>query len=241
MSIRIRNKLKPKSHNLKPQSGFSLVELMVTISIFVIITSITLTNYPKFSNKLSLDLLAQDIALSLRQAQIFGSSVFGAKSSGGPTRVFKAYGVHFNAPTVGQIIYPYFLFADIDNPLRFDAIIPPDPTTLLCGEPTSANECVQKFLVTGRNKVKLLCKDFIDSGIPAEQRVGNCEDANNNNQLSSLDIVFVRPNLDAKFTAVDLIGNQVANVSNVGIILESLGGDYNKTVVVWKTGQISVE
>lgn len=228
--------------------GLTLVELLVSISIFVLITSVTMTNYPRFSNKLSLDLLAEDVALSLRQAQIFGSSVLGAKRSlDGQTRTFGAYGVHFEVPGPLNSAdrYTYLLFADIKDgnsgARRYDG--PTVSSDLLCPGPTLfpvVNECLQKFLVSGKNKIKLLCKNFEEA--EASQRVKVC-DEDKSKQIAWLDILFVRPNLDAEFT----IGNDNINLvkgsglSNVGIVLESLGGEYNKTIVVWKTGQISVE
>ncbi len=234
-------------------SGFSLIELMVTITIFVMVTSITLTNYPKFSNKLSLDLLAQDIALSLRQAQIFGSSVLGTKSAGvGEVKKFGAYGLHFEAPNPtrdisesGQYLYTYLLFADISTTQNVKEYAGPRTNEVNpCPGPSLDNECVQKFLITGRNKIKFLCLNFKQGGVgqllssQVANPVGACK--NTNNQLLQLDVVFVRPNLDAKFTAIGPSG-PITGLSNVGIVLESPNGDYYKTIVVWKTGQISVE
>lgn len=240
-----------KKNRLKNNRGFSLVELMVTITIFIMITSITLTNYPRFSNKLSLDLLAQDIALSVRQAQISGASVLGSKSKEGEeARVFKAYGVHFEAPrSEDDNAYPYLIFADLINPPGIYQYDGPSTygftTELACNQPklsdlafsNQPNECLQRLIVTGFNKVKFICKNFED-GAP-EDRVKNCQD-DPDRQLSWLDIVFVRPNLDAKF-AVGIPPEKDPSISNVGIVLESPQGEYRKTVVVWKTGQISVE
>lgn len=231
---------------------------MVTIAIFVMLTSVTLTSYPKFSNKLSVDLLAQDIALSLRQAQIFGSSVLGSKSTSvlGQTKIFGAYGVHFEPPVTGQPNYTYLLFADIDNDpsnkanqirrynLNLDPI-PPIDVNLPCGDPVyPANECLQKFVVTGRNRITDLCLNYIDPDMPTgTDWVANCRSKNAVSPKSYIDVVFVRPNLDAKFVVADSAFLPIINtpISNVGIVLESPGGEYHKTIVVWKTGQISVE
>ncbi len=224
--------------------GFTLVELMVSISIFMLLTGVTLMSYPKFSNKLSLDLLAEDIALSLRQAQIFGSSVLGSKSTtAGQTKTFGAYGIHFEKPTATNP-YAYLLFADIDNQapqtMRKFNIDPPETPidqNLTCGSPTFPdNECVQKFLISGRNKLVAMCANYIRNNVQSQDRVTNCL----GNPLNSLDIVFVRPNLDARFTAFNDAG-EVKNFSNIGLVLESPNKEYYKTIVVWKTGQISVE
>ena len=244
------------------KAGFSLVELMVSIGIFVMITSITLTNYPKFSNKLSLDLLAQDIALSLRQAQVSGSSVLGAKSGGAQT--FGAYGIHFGDPspppqldtTSGPYQYAYLLYADIvGNPANrsFQGSYKSDSTS--CSDPTAAEECVQKFLITGRNKVRAICANFEAMGITPDERAKKCDDISNGDltqdRLSWLDVVFVRPNLDAKFFAEKTLSRGVVgDFSDVGIVLASpsfattANGQpelYYETIVIRKTGQISVE
>jgi prepilin-type N-terminal cleavage/methylation domain-containing protein len=237
--------------------GFSLVELMVSITIFIMITSITLTNYPRFSNKLSLDLLAQDIALSVRQAQISGSSVLGSKSvTGEEARVFKAYGVRFEAPRpADEAAYPYIIFADITSSSNFNQYDGPstykfgEDLNLSCNQPkvsdtafsNQPNECLQRFLITGFNRVKFLCANFEDG--PADKRIENCQN-DPTKQIPVLEIVFVRPNLDAKFNignGIDPASKAPATISNVGIVLESPTSDYQKTVVIWKTGQISVE
>ncbi len=244
-------KLKIKKIN----NGFSLVELMVSISIFVLITSLTLANYPKFGNKLSLDLLAEDIALSFRQAQIFGSSVVGTKSAG--PAAFGAYGLHFEAPEAGSYNYPYLLFADIrkrgsitnqyDGPSAFifDPVNGPNcpANTESQIQSNGPNECLERFLISGFNQVKFLCKDFEKGGEDYDARVRACELANKKTSVLVLEVLFRRPNLDANFAVREQIGSltEASDISTIGIVLESPGGDYTKTVVVWKTGQISVE
>ena len=230
------------SRRLLVNSGFSLVELMVSISIFMVITSITLVNYPKFSNKLSLDLLAEDMALSLRQAQIFGSSVLGAKGGSGSTKAFSEYGIHLDDPDNYTAEYNYILFADINGSRSYNG---PEAvaTNFVCpliGGPVANQECLQIFKVTGFNRVRSLCKDYAtDEAI--DQRIASC--SKDEKQLGSMDVVFVRPNLDPKFFLKGKLGEvkDTTNISNVGIILESAGGEYTKTIVIWRTGQISVE
>jgi prepilin-type N-terminal cleavage/methylation domain-containing protein len=242
-----------KLYSQNNKRGFTLVELMVSISIFIIITSVTLVNYPRFSNKLSLDLLAEDVALSVRQAQVFGASVLGTKTVGqNSTKAFKAYGIHFEAPLPNAATYKYLIFADINGDRIYDGPDANRPIPFSCphietgnvSSPINGEECVQNFQITGWNQARSLCSNFIDKDHPEDQtsdeRVVQCSD--DTKQISSLDIAFVRPNLDAKF-AIKVNGQAVSsdNISNVGIIFESPGGDYKKTVVIWKTGQISVE
>jgi len=88
--------------------GFSLIELLVTMSIVVIVTSVSLANYPSFSEKLSLKRTVQEVALSIRQAQIYGGSV--KKFEGATIEDFPGYGVYFSEDSSF-----FSLFADEDN------------------------------------------------------------------------------------------------------------------------------
>ncbi len=52
--------------------GFTLIEFIVIISIFAIMSAVTLFNYQGFKSSVSLSNLSRDIALTIRQAQVFG-------------------------------------------------------------------------------------------------------------------------------------------------------------------------
>ena len=58
----------------KSQQGFSLLELMVVIAIFLIITAVVMTNIPSFGRRGALDLTAQEVAGCIRAAQTYGTS-----------------------------------------------------------------------------------------------------------------------------------------------------------------------
>ena len=83
--------------------GFTLIELLVVTAILVVISSLVLVNNNRFSGQILLENLGYDIALSIRQAQVYGITVhsFGGTFTAG-------YGMHFerNSPTT------YLLFAD---------------------------------------------------------------------------------------------------------------------------------
>ncbi len=59
----------------KQSRGFSLIELIVAVSIFAFISTVVLANNNKFNSSVLLGSLAYDIALSVREAQVFGLSV----------------------------------------------------------------------------------------------------------------------------------------------------------------------
>lgn len=67
-----------------------MVELLVTMAIFLVITSVVLANYRTYGNNAYFANASEDIVLALRQAQVYG---VGAKGSG--TSFDLAYGVNF--------------------------------------------------------------------------------------------------------------------------------------------------
>ena len=89
-----------------PRRGFSLVELIVVISIFSLITGIILTRHSQFNSSLLLSNLAYEVALSIREAQVFGLS---SRQSGSTFDL--GYGVHFDSLTPAS----YIVFADLDR------------------------------------------------------------------------------------------------------------------------------
>ena len=78
----------------KANSGFTLVELLITISIFVILTGVVLFSQSKFNGSILLTNLAYDTAVTLRQAQTYGINIKEFNTGSG-TGQFVPYGVHF--------------------------------------------------------------------------------------------------------------------------------------------------
>lgn len=93
---------------IAPQSqrGFSLMELIVVTGILTLITGLMLMNNNKFGGVILLENLAYDVALSMREAQVYGISVrqFGAGNFD------VGYGVHFDMVSPKS----YSLFGDVD-------------------------------------------------------------------------------------------------------------------------------
>lgn len=95
--------------NNNTERGFSLIELLVAISILATISIIVLANHTRFNGSVLLGSLAYDIALSVREAQVFGVSVRQYNAS------FKlGYGVLFEGAA------SYSLFADTNSNKVYD-------------------------------------------------------------------------------------------------------------------------
>lgn len=95
----------------RARGGFTFLELLVSIAIVAIISSVVVANYWSFSRNIELKDLTYEVALTLRQAQVFGVNV----------KMFEGvfdlgYGVHFDNSYSGT---KYILFADKDRDLKY--------------------------------------------------------------------------------------------------------------------------
>lgn len=227
------------------QNGFTLVEMVVVLAIFGVITSTVLFNYGKFRTTVSLENLAQDIALSIRKTQSYASSVRGvqlAPSPLGETVQFPGYGIHFNLPqapggTLDGSAKSFVIFADISgipapgslavfsgSGAKYDNSMGVD----VCGVNLSlGNECIDFVTITTSDKISKICT--------TSNGTTNCATTN-----VALDIVFTRPKVEPSFCL--LSGGSTscssATISKVSIEVTSALGD-TKTITIWNTGQIS--
>ncbi len=103
--------LHPKPYTLNPTQGLTLVEMVVTVAIFAIISTVVIARNAQFDDEVLLNNLAYDIALSVRQAQQYGINV--RVSEGISDR---PYGIYFEDQST-----TYILFIDSDNDLTYDA------------------------------------------------------------------------------------------------------------------------
>ncbi len=209
------------------KSGFTLIELVVTVAIFALLTSVILARYPRFSSSAALGILAQDVALTIRQAQVFGLGVRGVET--GSSQEFLSHGAHFDSQNTKSFV----LFVDIPpspalpgtTPIADKKYNPPvsDPNTC-------SGECKEKFNIQNPNFIDSICGDY-------KLNADSCV-----NPLVSLDIVFTRPNPEASIIGrvQGAFADQV--FSDAAIIFKSTRDD-NRTraVVVWNTGQLTTQ
>lgn len=90
------------------QAGFTLIELIVVTAILTLVTSLVLVNNNRFGGRILLENLAYDVALTVREAQVYGISV----RQFGSGNFAVGYGVHFTRGTEGDPATTFVLFAD---------------------------------------------------------------------------------------------------------------------------------
>ena len=92
----------------KLQAGFTLIEMLVVIAVMAIVTGVMLANNGRFGGQVLLQNLAYDIALPLRQAQVYGISV---QRFEGTDEYVAGYGVNFRSSSPDFFI----LYGDLDE------------------------------------------------------------------------------------------------------------------------------
>jgi len=124
-------------------AGFTLIELLVVCAIIIVVTGLILIDNNKFGGEVILENLAYDVALSVRQAQVYGIAV----NRFGSNTFTAGYGIHFASASPST----YVLFADLKGNGMYDPSYSPSELvqtinltqgyaiTNLCATPASSN------------------------------------------------------------------------------------------------------
>ena len=204
----------------RTSAGFSLIELLAVTGVMALVSGVILVSNSKFGGKVLLQNLAYDIALSIRQSQVYGIAVqrFG-------TNTFSAgYGVHFDISSPSN----YILFGDA---ITVNGLYD-------CPTPGSVNTCeqVEATTITNGFRIYQLC---------ATLTTGGTEDCTS---FSGLDVLFKRPDPDAwisvkpssgTFTSCITVGS-TACYSSARIRVRSPRGDLS-SILIDQNGQITVQ
>lgn len=114
---------------------------MVVTSIFIILSAVVLANNSRFGHVIILENLTHDIALSVREAQVYGIAVRRYDPGSGPGIFSYGYGVHFAPGTT------YEIFADANANGRWDA-----------------GETVKQTTISGGFSIADICAPAADCG-----------------------------------------------------------------------------
>lgn len=192
--------------------GFTLVELLVAIAIFTVMTSILVVKYGGFSEGMTLTNLAYDIALTLREAQSYGINSSDAGSlTGAPGKFDTAYGAYFNVGNRTRFtLYGDYDAADTGGKVGY----------------TGSNENIRVMTMKQGNRLDYLCV-----------RLGTGSCATN---INIIDIQFKRPDPSPIIYAGTNANSLTKNWDYAEVRVVSPNKSYRK-VVVRTSGQISVE
>ncbi|OGC88109.1 hypothetical protein A2419_01405 [Candidatus Adlerbacteria bacterium RIFOXYC1_FULL_48_26] len=161
------------SSKAKSPRGFTLIELLAVTVIITIITLTMLLRQSSFDSTTVLRSVTYGVALSVRQAQVYGVSVLGT-NNGGTVTYATAYGLYFQR----NITNTYILYADFNRNGGYDN-----------------GEAVKVFTLSPGYTIPEAC-------VVQSSGVKNCTGSNDTAgvyTVDSVDIQFRRPNPDALF------------------------------------------
>jgi prepilin-type N-terminal cleavage/methylation domain-containing protein len=224
---------KVKMYARNNNRGFTLIEMLVSIAIFIIVTAVVLAGYRKFGQNVLTTNLAYEIALSIREAQVYGMSV--KETASGSLKYTAGYGVDFSLPSdPDDGIRYYTVFIDNDNS-RFCTLNNPGE---LCKD---GSERLKVYDLPEQSKIEKICGVFDgDTNTdPTMNNDGKSEECDPT--IVSLSMVFTRPNPEASIRAVYSDGSMSGLYKGARIYISSyVGGGSKRVVEVWNTGQIAV-
>jgi len=205
-------------------SGFTIIELIVSIAIFAFMTALVVSKYGTFNQNTLLVNVAYDMALTVRTAQSYGLSV---KSVDGSSNVFTApYGVHFDVTSNPTSNNKFTLFVDKPQKGFYDSS---DPT-----------EAITTYTLNSGAYISKICLGTVDSNCSV---LGDLKLDSSN--TGDIDITYRRPNPDAYFCNGGHPGlltcPSFSSKPIVFITVTSADKTNSQNVVIRKNGQISVE
>ncbi|MEI7720214.1 MAG: prepilin-type N-terminal cleavage/methylation domain-containing protein [bacterium] len=202
-------------------AGFTLIELLVVLAIISIMTFVLLVQQSKFDSSTVLRSLAYNVALSVRQAQVYGVSV---KESSLGTSVFaQAYGLYFNPAASPN---SYLLFADANGDQRYTS---------------SPDETVTTFKINNTYKVAEVCVIKSDG----TRRCSGGDDSSGAGTINTLTVLFKRPNPDAQLLGLKsdgtfVLGDFADQYINAYVQIKATDSTL-RGIHISQTGQVSVD
>ncbi|KKU67539.1 MAG: hypothetical protein UX89_C0014G0009 [Parcubacteria group bacterium GW2011_GWA2_47_16] len=210
------------SHRSK---GFSLIELVVAMAIFVTISSVLVVSQRRFGGNTLITNLAYDVALTMRQAQVYGISVRRVKAVSDPEGIAqfeRSYGIH-----IGTAGY-YILFADADNDKKYNTASN-SATGCLSSPSSGLPECVSFFKIEHGNYIKQFCGG-------ADCYYGPLA----SNAIDRLEVLFHRPEPEPTvkgYKSGALVSGDYGSAS----VMVSSPQMATKSICISATGQMSIK
>lgn len=210
----------------RASGGFSLIEMMVVLSIISLITIVTLTNHSNFDRSLLLTDASYALALSIREMQTFGlsSRTYGGVQDAG-------YGFYTARITPSS----YTLFADT-NATGAGATCPsgaagtPEAKTGNCLYTAGSDVAVQSFTLTRGFRISNFCG----------RDMGGVRRCSTDNYINAMNLVFRRPDTDSIINAYRVSPAGWIQLTNAEIYLTTADGMATRAVCISSIGQVSV-
>ncbi len=201
----------------KIHKAFTLIELMVVIAIFLVVTGVILFQSNSFDSTITASNLAQDVALSVRKANAYTLGFQVPNTVGGT--VIKGYGVNFTAGTGDS----FLLFGETDPYDQYYT------HTSGCGVFSHIDECIEQTIIKTKDRISSISVDVSGSTIVLSPG-------------DSLSIIFTKPSGEVSF-CVQSGGTGGCNytLATVAHIKISSAQGRIYTVNVWNNGQINVQ
>ena len=202
--------MKNFNKKIKLNRGMTIIELVVVLSIFAVLSMVTLFNSNNFQRKVDIRNLATDIASQIVQAQ--NSSLSGLfPTQFHPVNWKPAYGVFFAVqPTQGADSKDFIYFTDTNSNNLFDNI-------------ACSGECINKYTITKGNYISSIDAFYTNS---------------TTSNLSNLTIVFTRPNSSPVFHATTF--NNGLTVSYVQITIIDATGKNTTKIQIYNSGRVQI-
>lgn len=198
------------------KKGFTLIELLVVIAIGLLLTSMAVSQYFPYVDKINYENTVLDIALRMREYQTYGVS-----TKQDTNQSFKIpYGFHTK---VGDSVFTFF---QDNNPTNKKY----DGSSCAVG-----GECVTQVAMTGYKVSSLTVTQQIPTS--GAQSLYSFNSSSN----ATLDVTFLRPYLESNIYVNGLTAGQYRE-ANINIcIADSLAATPNPLKIsITQTGQISI-
>lgn len=221
--------------------GFTLIEMLVSIAIVAVVLTIILWNQNKFNGDLEITNVAYRVALTAREAQVYGISVRSSSFSG-ETLFSSAYGVHFFLGDE-ESLKSVLLFSDTHDEngntpgdLKYNGNL--GETTSVC--PTGHDsECLSQLTLNRGNHLEKICVIHTNDSVVCMDSSGEGEYG----EIRSADVLFKRPNPDAIIRLYDINGDPAGTPTDFTAIAFCLASPeaHQRQVLIYNTGQISIQ
>jgi len=216
------------------KTGFTIIELLVTMSIIVLVSSLILAKYPDFSEQIALERASRQVNLAIREAQVRAMAIKEFKKESELLGVFPAYGIYFNSAQNDEFI----LFADLNcnessqENCKYDFGV-----DTIIGKNVDEDPEAETKIINGMVFNALCANNKKHGFIPSPSQL--CWDFDF--ELDRIHVVILRPDpfifLKVRSDVTEINGEKISDVE----IIFKLPSGKIKTVGVWINGQVFIE